>query len=47
MIKPLGRVFRGSHEVSGSTITRNGRVALILDVAAILRTVARATAGAA
>ena len=47
VIKPLGRVFSASHEVSGSTITRNGRVALILDVAAILRTVARETAGAA
>ena len=47
VIKPLGRVFRDSHEISGSTITRNGRVALILDVAAILRTVARETASAA
>jgi two-component system chemotaxis sensor kinase CheA len=35
VIKPLGRLFQGVGGVSGSTILGNGRVALILDVAAI------------
>jgi two-component system, chemotaxis family, sensor kinase CheA len=37
VIKPLGPLFRGLSRVSGSTILGNGRVALILDVAALLR----------
>jgi two-component system chemotaxis sensor kinase CheA len=35
VIKPLGRLFQGIRGVSGSTILGNGRVALILDVAAL------------
>ncbi len=37
VIKPLGKLFHGLPGVSGSTILGNGRVALILDVAALLR----------
>lgn len=37
VIKPLGRLFHGLSGVSGSTILGDGRVALILDVAALLR----------
>jgi two-component system chemotaxis sensor kinase CheA len=37
VIKPLAKVFRAVPAVSGSTITGNGQVALILDVAAVLR----------
>jgi two-component system chemotaxis sensor kinase CheA len=37
VIKPLGALFRDVPAVSGSTITGSGNVALILDVAAILR----------
>lgn len=40
IIKPLGRIFRAVPGVSGSTILDSGRVALILDVAALLREVA-------
>ena len=36
VIKPLGRLFRDVPGVAGSTIGGNGRVALILDVAALL-----------
>ena len=36
VIKPLGRMLTGTPGVSGSTILGNGRVALILDVPAIL-----------
>jgi two-component system chemotaxis sensor kinase CheA len=36
VIKPLGRVFRGVPGVAGSTIGGNGRVALILDVPALV-----------
>ncbi len=39
VIKPLGKVFEGLEGVSGSTILGNGRVALILDVPAIVRSV--------
>ncbi len=39
VIKPLGRLFRDVPAVSGSTITGNGNVALILDVSALLRLV--------
>ena len=37
VIKPLGKVFQDLSGVSGSTILGNGRVALILDVPAIVR----------
>lgn len=36
VIKPLGRLFRGLPQVSGCTILGSGRVALILDVPAVL-----------
>ena len=39
VIKPLGKVFQGLPGVGGSTILGNGRVALILDVPAIVRKV--------
>ena len=39
IIKPLHRIFRDVPGVSGSTILDSGRVALILDVAALLREV--------
>lgn len=39
IIKPLDRIFRGVPGVSGSTILDSGRVALILDVNALLRDV--------
>jgi two-component system chemotaxis sensor kinase CheA len=37
VIKPLSKMFRGVTGVAGSTILGNGRVALILDVPALLR----------
>jgi two-component system, chemotaxis family, sensor kinase CheA len=37
VIKPLGKVFKELPGVSGSTILGNGRIALILDVPAIVR----------
>jgi two-component system, chemotaxis family, sensor kinase CheA len=39
IIKPLNRIFREVPGVSGSTILDDGRVALILDVSALLREV--------
>jgi two-component system, chemotaxis family, sensor kinase CheA len=36
VIKPLGRMFRGVPGVSGSSILGDGRVALLLDVAAVV-----------
>lgn len=39
IIKPLNRIFRNVPGVSGSTILDSGRVALILDVPALLRNV--------
>ncbi len=39
VVRPLGVLFRGVPGISGSTITRNGEVALILDVADLLRQV--------
>lgn len=42
VIKPLGKVFEGLPGVSGSTILGNGRIALILDVPAIVRSVSSA-----
>lgn len=41
VIKPLGKVFQGLPGVSGSTILGNGRVALILDIPAIIRRVSQ------
>ncbi len=43
VIRPLGKLFQGLAGVSGSTILGNGRVALILDVAAIVRSASRLT----
>jgi two-component system chemotaxis sensor kinase CheA len=37
VIKPLSKMFRGLPGVAGSTILGNGRVALILDVPALIR----------
>ncbi len=37
VVKPLGRLFRGVAGVSGSAVLGSGRVALILDVPALLR----------
>ena len=37
VIKPLGSMFKAVPGVSGSSILGNGRVALILDVAGLLR----------
>jgi two-component system chemotaxis sensor kinase CheA len=37
VLKPLGRLFQAVRGVSGSAILGDGRVALILDVAALLR----------
>ncbi len=37
VVKPLGRLFREVPGVSGSTVLGSGRVALILDVAGLLR----------
>jgi len=47
VIKPLGKLFYGLTGVSGSTILGNGRVALILDVATLLRGVAEGQSRAA
>ena len=37
VIKPLGHLFQDVPGISGSTVLGNGRVALILDVAALVR----------
>ncbi|HUL59191.1 MAG TPA: chemotaxis protein CheA [Anaeromyxobacteraceae bacterium] len=48
VIKPLGTLFKGIPGVAGSSILGNGRVALILDIAGILReTLKRAAAAQA
>ena len=39
VIKPLSKMFRGLTGIAGSTILGNGRVALILDVSALMREV--------
>ena len=44
VIKPLGKMFQGVPGVSGSSILGDGRVALILDVAGLLREVLRKAA---
>jgi two-component system chemotaxis sensor kinase CheA len=47
VIKPLGKMFDGVAGVSGSSILGNGRVALILDVAGLLRDTLKRAARAA
>jgi two-component system chemotaxis sensor kinase CheA len=37
VIKPLGALFQGAAGVSGASLLGNGRVALVLDVEALLR----------
>ena len=37
VIKPLGRMYRGVDEMSGATILGDGRVALIIDIANLVR----------
>jgi two-component system chemotaxis sensor kinase CheA len=44
VLKPLGRLFQGVRGLSGSAILGDGRVALILDVAALLREALRRVA---
>jgi two-component system chemotaxis sensor kinase CheA len=44
VIKPLGTLFKGIPGVAGSSILGNGRVALILDVAGLLRETLRRAA---
>jgi two-component system chemotaxis sensor kinase CheA len=41
VIKPLGRLFRSVAGISGSTIRPDGGVAFVIDVARLLRSVAR------
>ena len=47
VIKPLGTMFRGIPGVAGSSILGDGRVALVLDVAGLLRETLRRAAAAA
>ena len=47
VVKPLGRMFQGIPGVSGSSIMGDGRVALILDVAGLLREALRNAAARA
>ena len=47
VIKPLGRLFRSVAGISGSTIRRDGGVAFVIDVARLLRSVARQAPAAA
>jgi len=47
VIKPLSRSLRGQAALSGSAVLGDGRVALILDVPALLRTTLRRAADAA
>jgi two-component system chemotaxis sensor kinase CheA len=44
VIKPLGRLFQNVKGLSGSAILGNGRIALIADVAALLREAVRQAA---
>jgi two-component system chemotaxis sensor kinase CheA len=46
VIKPLGKLFQGLSGIGGSTILGDGRVALILDVPALVRQVETVEAGA-
>jgi len=41
VIKPLGRQFHGLPGIAGSAILGDGRVALILDIAGLIREVIR------
>jgi two-component system chemotaxis sensor kinase CheA len=45
VIKPLGKLFQGLSGIGGSTILGDGRVALILDVPALVRQVETVEAG--
>lgn len=47
VIKPLGKMFQGIRGISGSAILGDGRVALILDIAGLLRDALRRAAPAA
>ena len=47
VIKPLGRMFQGVHGLGGFTILGSGEVALILDVAGLLRMLTRVDSHAA
>jgi two-component system chemotaxis sensor kinase CheA len=47
VLKPLGRLFKGVVGVAGSSILGNGRVALMLDVAGLLRETLKRAAQAA
>ena len=44
VIKPLGRLFRGVPGISGSTLRPDGGVAFVIDIARLLRSVARPSA---
>ena len=44
VIKPLGRLFRSVPGISGSTMRADGGVAFVIDVARLLRSVARPSA---
>jgi two-component system chemotaxis sensor kinase CheA len=46
VVKPLGRLFQGLGRLAGSTILASGRVALILDVAAVLNAAVQRTEAA-
>jgi two-component system chemotaxis sensor kinase CheA len=45
VIKPLGKQFESLPGIAGSAILGNGRVALILDVAGLVRAVMRSHRG--
>jgi two-component system chemotaxis sensor kinase CheA len=47
VIKPLGKLFQRVLGISGSAILGNGRIALILDIAALLQQVLRGSSAAA
>lgn len=47
VVKPLGKLLKGTNTFAGATIMGNGRVALILDVAALARRVSVISTGAA
>ena len=43
VVKPLGRAFRGTPGIAGSTVLGDGRVGLIIDVPSLLRGVMQST----
>jgi two-component system chemotaxis sensor kinase CheA len=45
VIKPLGRLFRSVQGISGSTLRADGGVAFVLDVARLLKSIARPSVG--